>query len=105
MNVCAQAIKALVKPREGKLSPEEHQPQLSGLPCITHPNLGHVLVPTLSRLSDPAGQRPKPQKTKACAEALAEVPAPAHTSKAVQAAMKPPEQRPLPASMRTEGLQ
>ncbi|KAL0599721.1 60S ribosomal protein L29 [Plecturocebus cupreus] len=61
-SACAEAIKALIKPR--RLSPRSHRVSAASsinLPMLPTPSLGSVLIPTLPRGSGFANQRPRPR--------------------------------------------
>ena len=56
MSAGAKAIKALIKPKEGKPKiPRGSTRKLNLFTYIVHPKLGNVLMPTLPRVSGSAG--------------------------------------------------
>ncbi|KAB1266942.1 60S ribosomal protein L29 [Camelus dromedarius] len=60
MSARAEAVKALVKPKEVKPKiPKGSSCELSRLAYIAHPSTGNVLVPASPRVSGSIGQRPR----------------------------------------------
>ncbi|MBZ3871880.1 60S ribosomal protein L29 [Sciurus carolinensis] len=64
MSVHAEAVKALVKPKEVKPKMPKgasHKLTRLALPCLPNPSTGSVLMPTWPGSIGSAGQRPKPK--------------------------------------------
>ena len=101
MSARAEAVKALVKPKEVKPKmPTGGSRKLSRLAHIAHPKLGKRARARIAkglRLCRPKSQAKAPAKAKPPAAA-------APAAKGAQAPTKAPEQGPSSASVRTEGL-
>uniref|UniRef100_A0A8C3WRI7 60S ribosomal protein L29 n=1 Tax=Catagonus wagneri TaxID=51154 RepID=A0A8C3WRI7_9CETA len=109
MSAHADAIKALVKPKEVKPNiPKGGGRKLSRLAYIAHPRLGkhaHACITTGLRLCRPKSQAKAQTKAKVAAGGtVAAPPPPALAPKDVQALTKAPQQRHLSANVRTDGL-
>ncbi|XP_075863021.1 large ribosomal subunit protein eL29-like [Microcebus murinus] len=95
MSARAEAIKALVKPKEVKAKiPKGMSRKLSRLAYIAHPKLGkraHARIAKGLRLCRPKAKYQTKAQSAASATAPASVPAPAQAPKGAQAPAKAPE--------------